>query len=141
MKKTLFTAALLFTCTLAFNQTRLSGRVIDETKEPLIGATVKLLKGGIFSKGVITDFDGNFTFQSLEPGVYDLEVLYTGFQTKRVEKVDLKTNTVQTVNVVMEATDYCCDCMVYRYFYPQLIDQNPGNTGVIYSANFFRHMY
>ena len=37
----------------------ITGRVLDEQGEPVIGATIKL-KGDL-KKGVVTDLDGNFT--------------------------------------------------------------------------------
>ena len=40
---------------------KVTGQVVDQEGEPLIGATIKL-KGA--QTGVITDFDGNFSIDS-----------------------------------------------------------------------------
>ena len=40
---------------------KVSGQVVDQDGEPLIGATVKLKNA---QTGVITDFDGNFTIDA-----------------------------------------------------------------------------
>jgi len=143
MKKTLFTAVLLCFCTLAFNQTSsLGGVVKDDTGEPLIGATLKLTKDNGTLSGTITDIDGKYTFEAVQPGNYTLEVSYTGYETKRVDKVLVTTGAVQYLDVVLETPDLgCCCCLVHYYYYPPLIDQNPGNTGIIYQANFLRNMY
>ena len=47
-----------------YAQKNITGKVIDEKGEPLIGATI-LVVGS--TTGVITDFDGNFTLQ-VKPG-------------------------------------------------------------------------
>ena len=49
--------ALIFASTLLYAQTEISGTVVDETGEGVIGATV-MEKGT--SNGTVTDFDGNF---------------------------------------------------------------------------------
>lgn len=61
------------------DKVRLTGRVVDENGEPIIGATVKL-KGS--SAGAISDLDGNFAIEAV-PGTM-LEVSYIGYQTKLV---------------------------------------------------------
>ena len=49
--------ALIFASTLLYAQMEISGTVVDETGEGVIGATV-MEKGT--SNGTVTDFDGNF---------------------------------------------------------------------------------
>lgn len=84
VRSLLFTIAMLL-CSfgVALSQsTVLQGKVTD-AKEPLIGASVKASKGTDFVRGAITDMDGAFRL-SLDPGTYDIEITYTGFQTQRV---------------------------------------------------------
>lgn len=61
------------------DKVRLTGRIVDENGEPIVGATVKL-KGS--SAGAISDLDGNFAIEAV-PGTM-LEVSYIGYQTKLV---------------------------------------------------------
>ncbi len=78
-----------------------SGTVVDENGEPLIGATVKQ-KGG--SVGAITDMDGNFSV-NLPTGT-QLEVSYTGYQTQVLTarqgmKISMKTDAIGLDDVVV----------------------------------------
>lgn len=66
---------------LAQNQRTVTGTVIDETGEPLIGASVKVAGEAI---GVSTDFDGNFTL-SVPAAANQLVVTYVGYQSATVD--------------------------------------------------------
>lgn len=61
-------------------QNDVTGQVVDENSEPLIGASVKV-KGS--SVGAPTDLDGNFTLKA-EPGA-TLVVSYIGYETREVK--------------------------------------------------------
>ena len=82
----------------------ISGTVVDDTGETIIGATV-LIVGGDASQGTITDFDGNFTIKC-KAGT-KLQISYVGYETQIVTaqkgmRVTLKTDAValQGVEVV-----------------------------------------
>ncbi|MFM9949168.1 MAG: carboxypeptidase regulatory-like domain-containing protein, partial [Saprospiraceae bacterium] len=84
----LFSFFLLFVAGAAA-QTSLSGKVTDkESKEPLIVATVALYKNGVLITGTDTDFDGNYNLGNLDPGTYEVEFSYTGYQPQRI--IDVK---------------------------------------------------
>ena len=57
-----------------------TGTVVDETGEALIGATVTEVGN---SKGVITDFDGNFSLE-ISSKATSIQVSYVGYKTKTV---------------------------------------------------------
>ena len=78
-KLMLFLSLLFISIGIATAQTQVRGVVVDETGEPVIGATV-LIKGT--SQGTITDFDGNFALTT-QPGA-TLVVSYVGMTTKEV---------------------------------------------------------
>ena len=62
---------------LSFAQKSLSGTITDaDTGEPLLGVTV-LVQGT--NKGTVSDFDGNYTINNLDPGDYVVELSYTGY--------------------------------------------------------------
>lgn len=65
---------------LAQNAKKVTGTVIDETGEALIGATVTEIGS---AKGVITDFDGNFSLD-VSNGATAIQVSYVGYKTKTV---------------------------------------------------------
>ncbi len=116
------------------------GTVKDTTGEPLIGATLKILKNGVVVKGTITDFNGNYRIQ-IEPGEYDLEVNYAGFQkleTKGVSSAD-KQSLMQNFELEYSPTS---QTYWHCYFWAApLIDFAPGNTGEIFSASQIRNRY
>ena len=93
---------LLMCCAGAMAQTLdVSGKVIDEQGEPVIGASV-VQKGT--SNGTVTDIDGNFTFKA--PQGATLVVSYVGYKNVEVKagmgiKVQLQTNASELNEVVV----------------------------------------
>ena len=78
------------------------GTVVDETGEPVIGATV-LIVGGSATQGTITDMDGNFAINA-KPGA-KLKITYIGYDdmivpAKEGMKVQLKTSGAVNLNAV-----------------------------------------
>ena len=71
---------LVFVMNVAFAQQAVTGTVIDESMEPLPGASVAIKAS---KTGVVTDFDGKFSIQA-KPGDI-LTVSYVGFQSKEVK--------------------------------------------------------
>ena len=87
---------------MALAQTKITGTVISQdTQEPAIGATVKVLGT---SQGVAADIDGKFTL-NIKPGT-KLIISYTGYQTETVSardgmQVQLKPDDNQLEEVVV----------------------------------------
>jgi len=69
---------MLFSTAIIFAQTKLTGNVVDETNQPLPGATV-VLQGT--QTGASSDFDGNFTFETTASNGTVL-VSFVGYETK-----------------------------------------------------------
>lgn len=65
----------------ATNKVVIKGKVLDVTREPIIGASVSI-KGT--TNGVITDIDGNFSLSSQESS-NTISISYLGFLTKEVK--------------------------------------------------------
>ena len=81
MKKlSLFLFMVLFALSATFAQRTVTGSVIDEEGEPLIGASI-LVKGT--SSGTVTDLDGNFSVE-VPDGSNVLIISYTGFGTQEI---------------------------------------------------------
>ena len=75
LKRFLLSFMLMFVCTaMAYAQTEITGTVVDETGETVIGATV-IEKGT--TNGTVTDFDGVFTLK-VNPGA-TLVFSYVGY--------------------------------------------------------------
>ena len=58
---------------------KVSGQVVDQDGQPLIGATVKVKNAKL---GVVTDFDGNFTIDVASDGV--LVFSYVGYKDREI---------------------------------------------------------
>jgi TonB-linked SusC/RagA family outer membrane protein len=78
---------LLLFCFLSFvffqwswAQTRVSGKIVDENNEPLIGVNI-LVKGA--PAGTVSDIDGNYSF-GLPDGATTLVFSYVGYRTQEV---------------------------------------------------------
>lgn len=89
--------------TFAFAQISVSGKVTDESKEPIIGANVKL-KGGTI--GTITDMDGNFKIYVPQQSSV-LIFSFIGYATKEVPVKNQKV-----MNVVMAEDGIALDEVV-----------------------------
>lgn len=82
---------------------KISGVILDENGDPLIGASVRI-KGS--AMGVATDIDGNYTIETDEANPV-LECTYVGYKTKEIktdgsDKVDVDmTPDLQVLNEVV----------------------------------------
>ncbi|MCA6432912.1 MAG: carboxypeptidase-like regulatory domain-containing protein, partial [Cytophagales bacterium] len=84
----------IFGCLLslqAIAQFNMRGFVRDAKNEPLVGATVKLVRQGAVA---ITDSGGNFLFNNLKEATYEGEVRYVGYQTKRLTLSASESNVI-----------------------------------------------
>jgi hypothetical protein len=98
-------ALILFTLLLLsspiFSQLcSISGTISDaSTKETLVGATV-LIQGT--TQGTITDFDGNFKIERLNPGIYNIVVSFVSYDSQ-ILKVDLKSSNTQNLKIELKS--------------------------------------
>lgn len=80
IKKTLLSFMLLLGFAVAgFAQTKLMGKVTDDNNEPVPFAVLKLFRQGVYKTGSEADLDGNYLFNNVDPGEYELEASYVGF--------------------------------------------------------------
>ena len=78
-KLTLLLLFSLLSTALSAQNKKISGKVIDEKHQPVLGASV-VVKGT--TKGTTTDFDGNFTIEV--PAKATLSVSFIGYHTQNV---------------------------------------------------------
>ncbi|MAX70896.1 MAG: TonB-dependent receptor [Flavobacteriaceae bacterium] len=107
MKKSLLTYALFFCAFAVFSQTEIKGKITDASNMPIIGANV-IIKGS--TSGAVTDFDGNFSFNTSLTGEQTLIVSYIGFETFE-EKINCNDEIV-TINVVLKEGGNTLDTVV-----------------------------
>lgn len=119
-------ALLLLSLGALLSQTVLSGTVKDD-KEALIGASVKVLKGDEMIRGSITDFDGNFRMQ-LDPGTYDVEITYTGYQTQKIAGVQVLVGKLNDMGPVVMSNSVLTEVVITSYKVP-LIEKDKTSGG------------
>ena len=91
----------------------ITGSVTDATGAGIGGASVKAVSAATgLSREISTTATGDFAFQDLPPGTYTLEISRTGFQTVRVEKVEVEVGRVSTVPVRMSVAQQATEVEV-----------------------------
>jgi outer membrane receptor protein involved in Fe transport len=104
---------MLLSTAIIYGQTKLTGKVVDETNQPLPGASV-ILKGA--TSGASTDFDGNFTFEtSASKG--SILVSFVGYETKTLTfssntnfgTIALKPSAESLEEIVITATSFAIE--------------------------------
>ena len=114
MKK-IFTLLFITFTTITFSQETGSivGAITDKdyNNEPLAFANV-LIEGT--SNGVISDIDGLYEFNNLAVGTYTVVFSFVGYQTTKIENLNIEANKVTTVNVSMEASAAALDQVVIK---------------------------
>lgn len=80
----------------------LTGVILDgDSKETLIGATVKLRGAAEFSAGAVSDLDGLFLIRNVPPGKYSATVSYTGYEDILLNDIEIKPDEKYNLDVVM----------------------------------------
>ncbi|WP_457610853.1 carboxypeptidase-like regulatory domain-containing protein, partial [Lutibacter sp.] len=104
---------MLVSTSIIFGQTKLTGKIVDETNQPLPGAAV-VLKGA--KTGASSDFDGNFTFEtSVSNGA--IVVSFVGYETKTLTfngntnfgTISLKPSAESLDEIVITAVSFAID--------------------------------
>lgn len=81
---------------------KVKGAVKDKlSKEPLIGATIRLIGT---PAGAVTDMDGNFELNAagVLEGMYDIEIKYVGYKTEVRRKVRVENGKLVILNLELE---------------------------------------
>jgi hypothetical protein len=107
----------------------IKGTILDEAGEPLPFVNVTLKQNGNLKTGATTDFDGNFKISSIEPGKYDLEVSFVGYQTQKTEGIIIKGDKLLPLpDITLNEGDLLDEVEVISYKVP-LIDKDGGASG------------
>lgn len=110
--KNFFYILILFSTT--FSQTgKLSGYIVDQFGNPLVGANVMISE---LSIGSATDIDGAFEIDNINYGKYVLEVSFVGYQKQSVNinfnesyqpiRISLIEEAIQTGQIIVSAGKY-----------------------------------
>jgi len=76
----------------------LAGKVTDENKEPVVGATVRVLGT---TRGGFTKSDGKFTIININAGTYSVQVTAIGYDTVVKQGVSISADQTVTVNFTL----------------------------------------
>jgi len=79
-----------------------TGTVSDPQSNAVVGATVRLSGTSGAGRTAITNSNGVYTFTSLQPGEYKIEVEMSGFKKSSVSAVQAGVDSVATINVRLE---------------------------------------
>ena len=117
MKK-LWTLLTVFSVSVAFAQTTIKGTVNDDNNQPLPGANVLVQAG----EGVVTDFDGNFSFTTDATLPLVITISSIGFETQEVEVTS--ADAALTI-VLVEAQNELEEIIIAASRTPERIAESP----------------
>jgi hypothetical protein len=104
---------------------------LDDKKEPIIGATVVLYKSGVQKNGTVTDIDGNYSISNIDPGTYDVEFKYIGYQTQRTQGVVIFCRKSNKLNAELIAGVLLNEVVIVEYKVPLIQQDNTTSGGTI----------
>jgi len=90
--------SMLWSQTALAQTGKLSGRVVDETGQPMFGATALIVGTTL---GAATDANGDYGIIQVPPGTYSVRFSSIGYQTKIVEGVNVSSNNTTTLDVTL----------------------------------------
>lgn len=92
----------------------ISGKVLDETKAPVIGATVVAIhepSGTLY--GAVTNVDGRYTIQGMRiGGPYKIEISYVGYNKTAFTGISLELGNTLSLNAEMKPSSELLDEVV-----------------------------
>ena len=132
-KLKLVLATLLLSVSFTYAQTgrgTIKGSVVDkETSEAMPFVKIVIYQNGNQKGYAATDFDGKFIISSLEPGKYDVEVKFVGYNTIKETGVVVNSDKYTIRNYELSTSSEMLDVVeVIRYEVP-LIDKDGGASG------------
>lgn len=118
----------------AWSQTSLAGKVTDEESgEPISFGTVALYKNGVLITGTETDLDGNYSISNIDPGTYDAEASFTGYNAVRMTNVQVLAGKANRLDFQLSSGVLMEEIVVKEYKVPLIQQDNTTSGGVITS--------
>ncbi len=132
--------AVLMVSWVDISETTLAGKVYElKTNEPIIFGRVVLYQNGKLIQGTETDFDGNYEFKNLDPGVYDVEASYVGYTSKKVGGFTIEKGKANTLNIALFEGEILEEITVIDYKTPS-IDMDRTTSGSTITAESIKSM-
>jgi outer membrane receptor protein involved in Fe transport len=104
--------------TISFAQTDISGKVVDQSSEPILGANVIVVGTGT---GTATDFDGNFTLRVDQAPPFTVQISSIGFETQTQEI----TSNNQVLNITLAEGSQLDEVVISASRTPERIFESP----------------
>ena len=137
----------LFSLSIATNlimaqSSSICGKVVDmKTQEPILFANVALYKSGVLITGFESDLDGNYCFTNIEKGIYDIEVSFIGYTTKRIQEIKMDPGQVANINIALDqGTGINLDEIIVIQYKEPLIRQDQTSQGCVVSSDEIRNL-
>lgn len=138
----LLICSLLLTATVVFGQTSLSGKVTDaDSGEAILFGSVAIYKNGVLVTGTETDLDGNYNFSNIDPGNYDVEVSYVGYQSQKVTGVQVFAGKANKLDIELGGSGGIVldEVVVVEYKVP-LIEQDNTTSGAVITSDQIKNL-
>ena len=131
---------LTLVATISMAQTSIEGKVSDQQSgDPIIYGTVALYKNGVLVTGTETDENGNYSISDIDPGNYDVNASYVGYQPKTVEGVVLQAGKNTRVDIEISSGTVLDQVVIVEYKVP-LVEQDNTTTGGIVTGEQIRNL-
>jgi len=133
MKKLLLLLLFISVSTVGvLAQTTLEGTLTDAVSgEPILFGTVALYKNDVLVTGTETDLDGNYFFSDMDPGTYDLEASYVGYQSQRLAGITVSAGKTNRVNMQLSEGTVLAEVVVKAYKAPLIEIDNTTSGGTV----------
>ena len=118
----------------------LSGVILEKnSKEAIIYGAVTLYRNDKMVQATETDFDGFYMFKDLEAGIYELQISYVGFPSRRITEIDLKDGFALRLDIKMEeGVGHICCPICLDYVIP-LIEMDNTTSGQTITSTEIRY--
>src|SRR5690606_19641478 len=110
-----------------------------ESGESSIHGTVALFKIGLLITGTETDDNGNYAMSKVDPGTYDVNASYVGYQAKTIEGVVLLAGKNTRVDIEISSGTVLDEVVIVEYKVP-LVEQDNTTTGGIVTGEQIRNL-
>ena len=133
MKKKLLLLLVSLTFISLHAQITVAGRVLDEKKEPMIGAVVAIYLNNVSVTGSQTDLEGNYRITGLDPGTYDVEASLIGYASQRQTGVRLESG-LHTVDFVLTEKSNIINTVIVREYKIPIVKVDQTQQGQAFSS-------
>lgn len=119
----------------------IKGQILNADREPVFGATIKITAAGVLIGGTTTDVEGNYTYKPINAGTYELMVMSSETQTKKINNVVVRPEKTSYVDVKVDVNTYGGEVIVEAEYEEPIVDKSFVNmqsmdaTAILHSSN------